>query len=161
MIFRLLILGICLLVVGYYAMKNWAAIMQWFEELFSFTKQGKELEESETSIPVAKVVPPRPFATFQDPYRSDTDQREAMMVTFAAVQAYVGERGVRRTPDETPSEYQKRVAQQSPEIGQRTKPVIDAYNRLVYGGGDKPTQRENQAAASLWVWMKNVRESAS
>ncbi|WDQ16688.1 DUF4129 domain-containing protein [Rhodopirellula sp. P2] len=144
--------------IAFFVVRNLDAILAWWDNLFA-----DESREPSDPKPTAKKSlepesPPRPFASFRNPV-GDPDPRRVVVVTFQALEAWCREQGVERSPDETPSEFVRRVAVQFPTLGQSAVQVVDAYNRIVYGRA-AAQQDDVEAANSVWqVFAGGTRTS--
>ncbi|KLU06175.1 hypothetical protein RISK_002026 [Rhodopirellula islandica] len=144
--------------IAFFVVRNLDAILAWWDNLFA-----DENREPSAPKPIEKKSlepdsPPRPFASFRNP-AGDPDPRRVVVVTFQALEAWCREQGVERSPDETPSEFVRRVAVQFPTLGQSAVQVVDAYNRIVYGRA-AALQDDVEAANSVWqVFAGGTRTS--
>ncbi|CAD77607.1 MAG TPA: DUF4129 domain-containing protein [Rhodopirellula baltica] len=143
--------------IAIFIFRNLDAIMAWWDSLFA-----EEDRETTSQLPSAKKLkpetPPRPFSSFRNPV-GDPDPRKVVVVTFQALEAWCREQGVERSPDETPSEFVRRVAVQFPSLGQSAIQVVDAYNRIVYGRA-AAAKDDVEAASSVWqVFAGGIRTS--
>lgn len=143
--------------IAIFIFRNLDAIMAWWDSLFA-----EEDRETTSQLPSAKKAkpetPPRPFSSFRNPV-GDPDPRKVVVVTFQALEAWCREQGVERSPDETPSEFVRRVAVQFPSLGQSAIQVVDAYNRIVYGRA-AAAKDDVEAASSVWqVFAGGIRTS--
>ena len=99
---------------------------------------GRRRDEAIRSANQLATVPaaaPRPFASFTNPLDRGVAPRRAVIETFQATEAWYRERGQPRKIDETPQEFARRVVATAPHDHQPIERLIDAYNRVVYGGG--------------------------
>lgn len=143
--------------IAIFIFRNLDAIMAWWDSLFA-----EEDRETTAQQPSPKKLqpetPPRPFSSFRNPV-GDPDPRKVVVVTFQALEAWCREQGVERSPDETPSEFVRRVAVQFPTLGQSAIQVVDAYNRIVYGRA-AAAKNDVEAASSVWqVFAGGIRTS--
>ncbi|MEM9828964.1 MAG: DUF4129 domain-containing protein, partial [Planctomycetota bacterium] len=153
--FKLLILLGCLGFLAYFLHKNWAAIRAWWEGLFRREHDAPAASAtSDSAAATTQRSPPPPFASLADPFASQADPRATVLKTYAALESYGNEIGTLRGTDETPSEYQQRLAKHDANLAAHAAPVVDAYNRLIYGGQNAPIARDLPAAESLWRFMK-------
>ncbi|MEM9366043.1 MAG: DUF4129 domain-containing protein [Planctomycetota bacterium] len=129
---------------GFYV--NRRALMEWWRGLFDRERSSKS-PATETAM-VDPSEPPRPFASFRNPVGKSAD-REAVVITFQALEAWCREQGTERRGDETPSEFVRRVAKDFPELADPAIRVVDAYNRIVYGRG-AAVRSDVDAAAGVW-----------
>ncbi|EMI18566.1 signal peptide protein [Rhodopirellula maiorica SM1] len=141
-------------VVGVYVYRNRDAILQWFNGLWFRQSDSSDMVEPESSQQVVSA-PVKPFSSFRNPIGVEKDPRQIVIVTFQAFEAWAREQGSRRRPDETPSEFLKRIAGTLPQVSSSAVRVVDAYNRIVYGD-DKATQADISAADQIWKQMNSA-----
>lgn len=153
----LILLGLLAFIV-FFIVRNLDAILAWWESLFADDDQETAEQEPSSQKKLAPKTPPRPFSSFRNPV-GDPDPRKVVVVTFQALEAWCREQGVERSPDETPSEFVRRVAVQFPTLGQSAIQVVDAYNRIVYGRA-AAAKDDVEAANSVWqVFAGGIRTS--
>jgi Domain of unknown function (DUF4129) len=148
-----LILLACIAVVGYFLWTQWSAIQQWWQNLFHREGSSQNVTNGSTEV-TQSAIPPRPFHSFTNPFQNASDPRQALLTTFAALEAFAREQGVARKNDETPSEFLQRMRSRLPDLAAGSAMVVDAYNRLLYGGIQRPTAGDLRAAEALWQKMK-------
>ncbi len=146
-------------VVGVYVYRNRDAILQWFNGLWARQFPPSGVGEPE---PPQRVVetPVKPFSSFRNPIGVETDPRQIVIVTFQAFEAWTREQGARRRADETPSEFLKRIAGSLPQLSSSAVRVVDAYNRIVYGG-EQATQADISAADQIWKQMNSAASATA
>lgn len=153
----LILLGL-LAFIAFFVVRNLDAILAWWDSLFADDDREPSEQQPSTKKKLEPETPPRPFASFRNPV-GDPDPRRVVVVTFQALEAWCREQGVERSPDETPSEFVRRVAVQFPTLGQSAVQVVDAYNRIVYGRA-AATKDDVEAASSVWqVFAGGIRTS--
>lgn len=106
--------------------------------------------------PSAPPLNQRPFASFANPLVAGTDPRRAVIETFQAAEAWFGEHGQPRKPDETPHEYARRLQTATSGDRQAVERVTAAYNRVVYGG-ERPSRQDLQHVQQLWQSVFRTR----
>ena len=104
--------------------------------------------------PSDRATPPRPFSSFRNPIGDNVDRGDAIVTTFAALEAFAREQGLRRGVEETPSEFAIRLRRGMPQLADDGTGVIDAYNRWAFGGNQRPTDADMRRAAALWRQMQ-------
>jgi hypothetical protein len=149
-----IILLACVVVVGYFLWTQWSAIQEWWRNLFHRDRSTASGTTDSVDVGPA-VIPPRPFHSFTNPFQNASDPRQALLTTFAALEAFAREQGVARKNDETPSEFLQRMRSRLPDLAAGSAIVVDAYNRLLYGGIQRPTAGDLRAAEALWQQMKS------
>ncbi len=153
-ILKALIVIVLLGIVIWFLVKNRDALVAWWR---SFCEYWKNLQrqagvaDDEPSDPLAERSY-RAFASFRDPTGEAGDPGRAIVVTFAAVEAWSREAGTPREDDETPSEFSRRLGGQYPQQQAALQRLAAAYTRVVYGRR-QAGQQDLQAAQSLWQWM--------
>ncbi|MEP2311758.1 DUF4129 domain-containing protein, partial [Rhodopirellula bahusiensis] len=153
----LILLGL-LAFIAFFVVRNLDAILAWWDSLFADDDREPSEQQPSTKKKLEPETPPRPFASFRNPV-GDPDPRRVVVVTFQALEAWCREQGVERSPDETPSEFVRRVAVQFPTLGQSAVQVVDAYNRIVYGRA-AAAKDDVEAASSVWqVFAGGIRTS--
>ena len=153
-VLRYLIMAVLISVVGYYLWKNRDAILLWWQNLFNRQQTATSSQDAAQEEFLAPEQPKRPFSTFKNPIGREKDPRKIVVVTFQAFDAWAREQGQRRRPDETPTEFIRRVANSLPNSAQSASNIVDAYNRIVYGRG-KAMQADMDAAAETWAMMQS------
>jgi hypothetical protein len=94
--------------------------------------------------------PSRPFASFTDPLARSVDPRRAVIETFQATEAWYREQGQPRRGDETPQEYANRLSKSGTVDPAALNRLIEAYNRVVYGGG--PADQDDLKSVKI-IWQ--------
>ena len=151
-ILRWIILAGCVGFVAFYVYRNWDAITAWFESLFNRGANGEPVTVNSAKI-ANPADPPPPFRSFTNPFRDGSDSRRVILISFAALEAFAGERGTRRGADETPAEFAARIRRSIPRLT-AAAPLIDAFNRLTYANQKTPTDADLHAAKQLWGQMR-------
>jgi hypothetical protein len=147
-----------LVFIAFFVVRNLDAILAWWDSLFADEEDAPSAAEPIERKSIQPESPPRPFSSFRNP-AGDPDPRRVVVITFQALEAWCREQGVERTPDETPTEFVRRVATQFPSLGQSAVQVVDAYNRIVYGRA-AAQQNDVEAANSVWqVFASGTRTS--
>src|SRR5262249_29997306 len=76
--------------------------------------------EKEAEEDVVHAPPPRPFASYSNPFRDGSADRlgpeKLVRYAFEALQAWAWERHLGRRPDETPLEFAERVGMEVPGL---------------------------------------------
>ena len=153
LVIKSLILIGCLAVAGWFLVRHGTSIAAWWRGLFARGDAEEEVEDVTATAEEVQATPPRAFASFEDPFAVGSPPAESIVTTFAALEAFAGERGVRRDPGETPAEFQRRLIRQMPTLAHPSAAVVEAYNRLLYGGGVVPGEADLVAAKTLWREM--------
>ncbi|TWU24283.1 hypothetical protein Pla52o_22100 [Novipirellula galeiformis] len=139
--------------VAFYLYLHLDAIRAWLRGLGLGRSTGSENPANETPDR-ATHHPTKPFAAFRNPIGVEQDPRQIVIVTFQAFEAWTRERGAHRLKDETPSEFLKRIAGTIPQLATPALDVVNAYNRIVYGG-EMATPADVSASDRVWKTMKS------
>jgi len=117
----------------------------------------KKPQSTETEA-VVQVERHRTFAEFTNPF-AGTARRwpidQLLRYSFAALEAWARDRGVARSPEETPIEFARRLGAHFPDL---RGPAVDVgllYSQWAYGGGRLPRE-----AAERLRRFWNAAESA-
>jgi hypothetical protein len=103
---------------------------------FGFQRPKKRPKEpaQEASEP---VLPPRPFASFADPFASGLAQNfspnDLIIYSFEALEAWAFEHNLARSPHETPSEFVNRLGQARADLRQDATRLAGYFVTIVYG----------------------------
>ncbi len=99
---------------------------------------GRKRRPKETADqPSEPVVPPRPFASFADPFASGLAQRftpdDLVIYSFEALEAWAFEHDLARSPHETPSEFVVRIGRARADLRQDATRLAGFFVTIVYG----------------------------
>ena len=130
------------------------ALAAWWDGLWNRDTDDPPLVVGSKQQSAEPQTPPPPFSSFRNPIGSEKDPRKIVVVTFQAFEAWTREQGWQRNPEETPSEFIRRVAGSIPTAATPATQIVDAYNRIVYGRG-KATRRDLTAAKQVWQAMQS------
>lgn len=155
--------------VGYFAWRNWPAIVRAFFEivqmirdlisrLFGGTRSAAVSADDEQAG--ALPAPRRTFAEFTDPFLSGRDKKaspvELVRYTFEAFEAWSGDRGQPRTPDQTPQEFLRVAAPPQSPLHEEARRMVRLYSEAAYASAN--VSRETAATLRpLWHLMQSVR----
>ncbi len=122
--------------------------------LFGRAKRDYGLAEDE----VIRVGPARlPFAAFDDPFVSGMANRvapaELVRYSFDAFEAWAGEHGCPRGPEQTPHELARDVKRLNAAMGPHSRTLAELYARAAYSGAELPASAKEQLRA-LWQQMR-------
>ncbi|MBA4104669.1 MAG: hypothetical protein C0485_02845 [Pirellula sp.] len=162
--YALLALAVC-----YFAWRNWPAIVRAFFEivqmirdliarLFGATPAAADaVGAGQTG---AAPAPRRTFAEFTDPFLSGRDKKaspvELVRYTFEAFEAWSGDRGQVRTPDQTPQEFLRVAAPPQSPLHEEARRMVRLYSEVAYASAN--VSRETAATLrQLWHLMQSVR----
>jgi hypothetical protein len=83
------------------------------------------------------AVPPRPFASFVNPFDSGLAQRfspdELVVYSFEALEAWASEHNLARSSHETPSEFVRRLGQARADLRPDATRLVGFFVAIVYG----------------------------
>jgi hypothetical protein len=103
--------------------------------------------------------PPRPFASYTDPFLSGTARRmswpELVGYTFEATEAWARERGAARTAGQTPHEFAVALAQVEPPLGSSVQTLAAWYSKLAYAPRSK-ARGPAEALEQLWRLLRTT-----
>ncbi len=152
-LFKWIIAAVLAVIVFVFVRRNWQSLLDWWNSLWF--RQGDSIAESSArSTEGEMVAPPRPFSSFRNPVGVEKDPRRVVVITFQAFEAWTREHGASRRKDETPTEFLQRVAVSLPHLSDSALRVVDAYNRIVYGGGSA-TSVDVTDAGHVWTQMSS------
>ena len=162
--YALLALAVC-----YFAWRNWPAIVRAFFEivqmirdliarLFGATPAAADAVGAGQTA--AAPAPRRTFAEFTDPFLSGRDKKaspvELVRYTFEAFEAWSGDRGQVRTPDQTPQEFLRVAAPPQSPLHEEARRMVRLYSEAAYASAN--VSRETAATLrQLWHLMQSVR----
>jgi hypothetical protein len=149
---------------GYFLLKyfanftGWAkGLLDWFRGLFG-KKPAKAKAEEEEAEEEEELLRPPPFSAFENPFTDGTAKkrtaRELAEYTFAAFDAWAWDRDLGRQPDETPSEFAARIAEDFPDLEEPGKALADLYVRAMFSKKDLPADAKSKLAA-FWEALEN------
>jgi hypothetical protein len=145
-LFKWLIYALLLSIVGYYGIRNWREIQEWWRRLRS-SNQVLEQPEHVEQVTAPPPTPPRPFSSFANPFARKAAADECVLQTFHAVEAWAREHDLPRGPDETPAEFAQRLQERFGLQGAGS--LADAYGLVVYGR-QQPSKDSLRDVAALW-----------
>ena len=87
-----------------------------------FIQQPKKRSKAPEPAPSEQAPPPRPFASFANPFDTGLDQRfspnDLIIYSFEALEAWASEHDLARSPNETPSEFVRRLGEARADLRQ-------------------------------------------
>lgn len=118
------------------------ALWSWWLQLF----ERKDKTQGQAKATEPPVTPPKPFATFRNPFddpgRFGTPE-EMVLYSFDALQSWAYEQEEGRNKEETPLEFALRLGGRHPPLGQNVRGVAEAYSRITYARGTASEQALN------------------
>lgn len=150
---------------GYFLLKylgnftGWAkGLLDWFRGLFGKKPAKTKAEAEEEAAEEEELQRPPPFSAFDNPFTDGTAKkrsaRELAEYTFAAFDAWAWDRDLGRQPDETPSEFAARIAEDFPDLEEPGKTLADLYTRAMFSRKDLPADAKTKLAA-FWDALEN------
>ncbi len=104
--------------------------------------------------------PPRPFASFADPFASGQASRmtaaELVSYTFEALEAWARERDFSRRPGETPLEFAERLSEEFPALEATVRQLAAMYVAVAYGRLTDVPAGGREAMRELWRLLRQV-----
>jgi hypothetical protein len=166
---KLVCYALLALAVGYFAWRNWPAIVRAFFEIMQMIRDlisrllggarsaAAAADDKQFPVPAA---PRRTFADFTDPFLSGRDRKaspvELVRYTFEAFEAWSSDRGQPRTPDQTPQEFLRVAAPPQSPLHEEARRMVRLYSEAAYASANV----SRDAAATLrqlWHLMQSVR----
>jgi Domain of unknown function (DUF4129) len=133
--------GVAALIYGLlrYGMTLLYALRDLLASLFGglFIQQPKKRTKAPDPAPNEQAPPLRPFASFANPFDTGLDQRfspnDLVIYSFEALEAWALEHKLGRSPDETPSEFVRRLGDARAELRQDATRLVGYFVTIVYG----------------------------
>jgi hypothetical protein len=162
------LLYLAIIVGGLYLLiRYWTQVRQWlarfWQELLEFWR-GLFAPRRPSGIVATveeKKPQPRPFAAFRDPFLTGEASRvpidELVRYTFDALEAWAGERGLARSPDETPLEFAARLGEAAPSLAANVRELAGLYARVAYAR-ESPPPSSAGALRRCWQTMRAMAE---
>jgi Domain of unknown function (DUF4129) len=162
------LLYLAIVVVGTYLLiRYWTQVRAWlarfWQELLDFwnnvfaSRRATGIVDSATEA----IPKSRPFAAFHDPFASGTAKgvpvAELVRYTFEALEAWAEERGLPRSPDETPLEFAARVGDAVPAVAGGVRELAGLYARVAYARQSLPASCST-SLARCWQAMRAAAE---
>lgn len=101
----------------------------------------------------AAAAPPRPFASFENPFFSGADRRmtpaQLTLYTYEVLEAWSREQAVERSPDQTPLEFADELGRRVPALAKDAGQTAQLYARVVYARRE-PSRENLQVLERLW-----------
>lgn len=114
----------------------WAMLAALFQGLwFGGPRAPRPKDDAED--PSAPEVPPRPFASFANPFDVGLDRQftpdDLVLYSFEALEAWGYEQGLGRSPNETPTEFVRRVGASRPGLAADSARLATYFVAITYG----------------------------
>lgn len=168
-VLKLLLYAALAIGIAYFAWRRWPAIVQAFKEIMQMLRDmiarllsGKPsgMVAADDEAATAAAIPRRTFAEFTDPFLSGRDRKaspvELVRYTFEAFEAWSGDRGQPRSPDQTPQEFLRLAAPPASPLHEEARRMVRLYSEAAYASGN--VSRESAAGLrQLWHLMQAIR----
>lgn len=94
-------------------------------------------KKEDADDPSEPEVPPRPFASFANPFETGLNHRltpdDLIVYSFEALEAWAYELELGRSPQETPTEFVRRLELAKPELSDDASRLVSCFVTLTYG----------------------------
>jgi hypothetical protein len=142
-------------------LQKWVdALISWWQSLFGRTPEPEGQPDSEI---VEDVRPERPFRSFSNPFADGSAARrspdELVRYSFAALDAWAGERDLGRGDEETPREFAERLGAAAPDLADASRVLATHYANLAYGRRHAPESARTHVE-DLWLMMEEAAMGA-
>jgi hypothetical protein len=98
---------------------------------------GKKRAKDEKVAEEEPAPPPRPFASYANPFDSGLDHQltpdDLVVYSFEALEAWAYEHELARSPHETPMEFVGRIGEARPDLGPDASRMVGYFVMIVYG----------------------------
>ncbi len=102
-----------------------------------FIEQREKKAKDPAAGVTEPVAPPRPFSSFANPFDIGLDQRfspnDLVIYSFEALEAWAWEHNLARSPNETPTEFVRRLGQAHDRPAQDASRLVGFFVTIVYG----------------------------
>jgi energy-coupling factor transporter transmembrane protein EcfT len=157
-----LIFGIIGLVVLYLLIRNWSRIVDAFQRILQNLRDlwnslfHRTPGETDRVVDPEAIAPPRPFASFQNPFATGAAQyssiEELVRYSFDALQSWGAEQGYGRNDGQTPLEFGRALGSRFPKMTREANQVAQFYSRTAYAG-QSPGRECVGTLEQLWQKM--------
>jgi hypothetical protein len=123
--------------------RHGSALLQALRDLLASLFGGLFIEKREkraqdpAAVVSEPVAQPRPFASFANPFANGLDQRlspnDLVVYSFEAFESWAFEHNLARSPNETPTEFGRRIGQAHAELGPDASRLVGYFVTIVYG----------------------------
>lgn len=136
-----------------------AAIQQFLDNLRRWLTRDAQEQESQLAVSETPAIPPRPFSSFDDPFRSGLAQKvsmnELVAYSFSALEAWAFDAGVPRDQSQTPLEFARTLGERHPEV----KPILSSFTELVTLVAYAPGQAPDSGLETLKRFWQSLRST--
>jgi hypothetical protein len=115
------------------------AFLELLASLFGglFIEKREKRAKDVAAVVNEPVLPPRPFASFANPFDSGLAQRfspnDLVIYSFEALEAWAYEHNLARSPHETPTEFVRRLGETRVDLRQDAARLVGYFVTIVYG----------------------------
>lgn len=136
-----------------------ASLEAWWQGLWNLwpgATTSEEASESEEAAP-----PPRPFASYLNPFAGGAQGSPAELVrySFQALEAFAREHGHERHVGETPLEFAERLSEELPPLETNVRRLSLLYSRLAYARGQLPLSTTD-AVREFWTALESMDQNS-
>lgn len=152
-----------LAVAGLYLLiRHWQRLIHllaslWAELLSLFGSRPDQVHGGGAADP--PPAPPRPFASYEDPFFSGTARRlppaQIVRYTFEALEAWSREQVVARGSEQTPLEFAHEIGRRIPTLARDVSETAQLYARVAYARHN-PSQESLEVLERLWHRMQSA-----
>jgi hypothetical protein len=161
-LFKWLVYGLLASVALYVVVRHWSRFVEalarlWAEllDLFGFREEAASAGDTDEELP--PPIPPRPFASFEDPFFSGAARRmspaQLSIYTFQALEAWAREQICERPPDQTPMEFAEELGRRIPALAKDVSQTADLYARVAYAR-KSPSKDSLEILERMWRRMQ-------
>jgi len=105
-----------------------------------FLARPEKRAKDAAPTPAAAASPPRPFASFVNPFANGLAQKfspnDLVLYSYEALEAWASDHNQSRSLNETPVEFLRRLGETRAELPQETTRLVGYYVAIVYGQRD-------------------------
>jgi hypothetical protein len=161
-LFKWLVYGALALVGLYLLIRHWSRLMEilgqlWAELLSLFGRKPETSVGAAGGAEEQQKAPPRPFASFEDPFFSGAARRmppaQLVRYTFEALEAWAREQVVARPADQTPLEFAQELSRRLPAIAKDVNQTAQLYDHVAYARR-APTSESVEILERMWRRMQ-------
>ncbi len=140
---RGLIIGAGVIGLIFAVIRHGSALLQALRDLLAslfgglFIEKRAKRAQDPAAVVSEPVAQPRPFASFANPFANGLDQRyspnDLVIYSFEALESWAFEHNLARSPNETPTEFGRRIGQAHAELGPDASRLVGYFVTIVYG----------------------------
>jgi hypothetical protein len=138
-----------------------AALQGLWDALFGWIWRDSFSEEKKAE-PVAPARPPRPFASYRNPFwdggSNQTSPEALVRYSFEALEAWAREHALPRGAEETPLEFGLRLGEEVPGLAEQARGLTVLYARAAYARGRLPVSCVD-SVRQFWQRLEEIQEA--